>query len=146
MKRAYLFFASLFFFGASSIASPSADGYRTIENLVQSINAGDSEGVIKSFAPDATFLGTTTKILITRPEGIKSYFDRVFSTLRPLTVTIREKSLTEVTDNVVIFSGIDSWTVTLNGEVREAAGRLTVVVAKRNNQWQIVNFHRSSLP
>lgn len=146
MKSTSLFFASLFFFCVSAFASPSSEGSQTIEKWVHAINTGDVEGVINAFAPDAIFVGTTTKTLITRPEGIKSYFDRVFNTMSPVTVTIKEKSLTEVTDTVVVFTGLDSWKVTLNGETREAAGRLTVVMTKRNNQWQIVNFHRSAAP
>jgi hypothetical protein len=51
-----------------------------------------------------------------------------------------------LSDTAVVVTGLDTVTGARDGKPFSGNGRVTFVVAKRGSDWQIVHFHRSSMP
>ena len=123
-----------------------AAGEQLFSHWVTAVNHCDVDRVMQLFAADAMFYGTSTKTLITSSEGIRQYFEQAFAQLSPLTISIDNKKMLSVSDDVMLLACSDSWTVTLNGQQQIMFGRLVMTAAIKQGVWKIVSFHRSALP
>lgn len=110
----------------------------------------DVDGILKLYAPDALFFGTGSHVLVSAPEGIRKYFEQALLTQTKECV-LRDRSVVALTETTVVVAVLDSgfsgWRS--RQEVRKsysADGRVTFVLAKRGNGWQIGHFHRSAVP
>jgi hypothetical protein len=61
-------------------ADPREDALAIVEKWSKAFTASDVEGIVKLYAPDATFLGTSSKTTVVEPEGIRGYFESAFLT------------------------------------------------------------------
>jgi hypothetical protein len=104
------------------------------------------DAVMQLFAADAIFYGTSTKALITSSEGIRQYFEQAFTQLSPLNMSIENKKIQSVSDDVMLLACSDIWTVTLNGQQQIMFGRLVMTAAIKQGAWKILSFHRSVMP
>ena len=113
---------------------------------VAAVNQQDLDGIVENFASDASFLGTSTKTLISDAQGVRNYFAEVFQAYAPVMVELGPATVTELSADSAVITGFDRWKVTANGAPVEAIGRISMAVALRNGQWRIVSFHRSTMP
>lgn len=117
-----------------------------LEKWIHAINTYDLEAVMSLYAANVLFFGTSSQSLLKETEDIKKYFEQAFINLRPLTASIGEYAVTEITDSILAISGFDHWSITQSGKTITANGRLTLVIKKEEVEWKIINFHRSAMP
>jgi hypothetical protein len=91
-------------------------------------------------------VGTGSKTVVVKPEEIRQYFDRALLNNRPRGATLDTYSTTVLSDTAVVVTGLDTVTAVRDGKPTSGNGRVTFVIAKRGADWQIVHFHRSSMP
>ena len=120
--------------------------HRLLEKWIYAINTYDLEAVMSLYAADVLFFGTSSQNLLKKTEDIQQYFEQAFINLRPLTASIGEYAVMEITDSTLAISAFDHWSITQSGKIVTANGRLTLVIKKEGAQWKIINFHRSALP
>ncbi len=131
---------------ASAGAGPSEDALAVIDRWVQAFNASDVDGITKLYAPDALFMGTGSRAVVTHPAGVRQYFEQALLTQRPRSAKVLESTVLVAADTVVIVNGLDVTYATRDGMTIENPGRFTFVVANRAGTWQIIHFHRSAVP
>ena len=123
-----------------------AAGEKLFSHWVTVVNRCDVIAVMELFAADVIFYGTSTKTLITSIEGIRQYFEQAFAQLQPLSMSLDNKKMLSVSDDVMLLACSDKWTVTLDGQQQVMFGRLVLTAAIKQGQWKIVSFHRSVMP
>jgi ketosteroid isomerase-like protein len=123
-----------------------AAGEQLLSSWVTAVNRCDVDAVMQLFAADVIFYGTSTKTLITSSEGIRQYFEQAFAQLQPLSMSIDNKKMLSVFDDVMLLACSDKWSVTLDGQQQIMFGRLVLTAAIRLGEWKIVSFHRSVMP
>ena len=130
---------------STAIAGPREDALQVVQQWTKNFMEFDVDGITKLYAPDALFFGTSSKALVSNPEGIRKYFKRALS--RGGTVERKlDPSALVLSDTVVVVTGVENVTGVRDGKPFAATGRVTFVVAKRGADWQIAHFHRSRLP
>ena len=127
-------------------AGPKEDALAVLEKWTKAFAASDVDGIVKLYAPDALFLGTTSKTVVVKPEGIRSYFENALLNNRPRGANLNSYETMVVSDAAVVITGLDTVTGVRDGQPISASGRVTFVVAKRGSDWLIVHFHRSAVP
>jgi uncharacterized protein (TIGR02246 family) len=127
-------------------AYSTAKALAPVHAWIAALNRNDLNGVVAPFAGDASFFGTRTQTLINSSEGIRKYFDLVFEKYAPLSVALGQVTVSELSPDSAVITGYDQWTVTIDGRPAEDIGRLSMVIARRDDQWRIVSFHRSAMP
>lgn len=123
-----------------------AAGEQLLSDWVTAVNHCDVDAVMQLFAADAFFYGTSTKALITSSQGIRQYFKQAFDQLQPLSMSIDNKNIQSVSDDVILLACSDKWTVTLDGQQQVMFGRLVLTAVIKQGQWKMVSFHRSVMP
>jgi uncharacterized protein (TIGR02246 family) len=136
------FFASL----SSATAGPKEEALQVLEKWSKAFTDSDVDAIVKLYAPDALFLGTGSKTVVVRPEGIRNYFEAALLTNKPRGATLGDYAAMSLSDTAVVITGLDTVTGVRDGKPFSANGRVTFVVAKRGSDWQIVHFHRSAMP
>ena len=131
---------------STAIAGPKEDALRVVEKWTNAFTNSDVDGIVKLYAPDALFLGTGSKTVVTRPEEIRKYFEQALLSNRPRGAKVGDHSVMVVSDTVVVVTGLDTVTGVREGTPYSADGRVTFVVARRGSDWQVVHFHRSAIP
>jgi uncharacterized protein (TIGR02246 family) len=140
---AVVLFASLC---STAVAGPTEEALRVLEKWTEAFTKSDVDGIVKLYAPDALFLGTGSKTLVTKPEEIRKYFEAALLNNHPRSATVGDHSVMVLSDTAVVITGMDTVTGTRDGKAFSANGRVTFVVVKREPGWQIVHFHRSAIP
>ena len=106
----------------------------------------DVERIIDLFAEDALFFGTGSKALAQGKLAIRLYFEWALLTHRLRDSVSGLLSTLTLSEDAVVVTGLDRLSSPLPTLPFKAEGRLTFVVAKRCETWQIVHLHRSALP
>lgn len=127
-------------------AGPREDAVQVVERWAKAFTDAEVDVIAGLYAPNATFFGTLDKTLTTQTADIRKYFERALLTGRPRTATLREHSVTVLSDTVVIVAGLDTVTATRDGQTVSAPGRVTFVIERQSTGWKIVHFHRSPVP
>jgi uncharacterized protein (TIGR02246 family) len=133
-------------FCSGASAGPKEEALQVVEKWTKAFTESDVDGIVKLYAPDALFLGTGSKTLVTKTEDIRKYFEAALLSNRPRGATVGDHSVMVMSDTAVVITGMDTVTGTRDGKTVSANGRVTFVVAKRQPGWQIVHFHRSAMP
>jgi uncharacterized protein (TIGR02246 family) len=131
---------------STAVADSKADALQVIDRWAKAFSASDVDAIVKLYAPDALFMGTGSKVVVTKPEGIRTYFENALLNNRPRGATLNSHESMVLSDNAVLVTGLDTVTGVRDGNPTSASGRVTFVVAKRGAEWQIVHFHRSAMP
>jgi hypothetical protein len=131
---------------STAMADPKSGALGVANAWVAAVNRQDLDGIVGNFTTDASFLGTSTKTLISDAEGVWQYFAKVIQAFAPVKVELGQVTVIELSPDSAVITGFDRWIVTVNGAPVEAIGRISMAVAVRNGQWKIVSFHRSSMP
>ncbi|MBI4251676.1 MAG: DUF4440 domain-containing protein [Candidatus Tectomicrobia bacterium] len=143
--RALLVAAALITLHCSiAIAGPQEEALQVVEKWTRAFTGSDIDGIVKLYALDALVFGTSSKALVTKPDEIRKYFERALSSGRVERKLV--PSIMVLSDTVVVVTGLETVTGVRRGELFNATGRVTFVVAKRGSGWQIAHFHRSRLP
>jgi len=127
-------------------AGPEEDALQVVERWAAAFRASDVDAIVGLYAPDATFLGTSSRAVVVTPEEIRQYFERALLNDRPRGVELASRSVAVLADNAVVITGLDATTAVRGGKAVRAPGRITFVIARRGTDWKIVHFHRSALP
>jgi uncharacterized protein (TIGR02246 family) len=127
-------------------AGPKEDAYQVIEKWGKAFTNADVDAITKLYAPDALMIGTFGKLVLTKPEQIRKYFDGALNSDRPRTATLDSSEILVLDDNTVVIAGFDTITGTKDGQQTIGKGWVSFVVAKRGSEWMIVHLHRSPLP
>lgn len=128
-------------------AGPKEDAQQVVANWSKAFSDGDVDAIVKLYAPDALMIGTLGKVVLTKPEEIRKYFEAALKAFNaPRTAALDSSEALLVDDNTVVIAGFDTLTGTRDGQPITAKGRVTFVVAKRGADWIIVHLHRSPLP
>jgi uncharacterized protein (TIGR02246 family) len=144
-----IFLSAIALFTAlSSIATagPKEEALQVLEKWTKAFTDSDVDGIVKLYAPDALFLGTGSKTLVVKPEGIRTYFEAALLNNKPRGATLGDYAAMTLSDTSVVITGLDTVTGVRDGKPFSAVGRVTFLVAKRGSDWQIVHFHRSAMP
>ena len=56
-------------------AGPKEEALQVLEKWTKAFTDSDVDGIVKLYAPDALFLGTGSKAVVVKPEGIRLYFE-----------------------------------------------------------------------
>jgi uncharacterized protein (TIGR02246 family) len=129
-----------------ALAGPAEDALQVVEKWAAAFRASDVDAIVGLYAPDALFLGTGSRTVVTEPAGIRQYFERALLTDRPRGATLDSRSVMVLSDGAVVITGLDNTTSMRDGKPLASPGRVTFVVAKRGADWKIVHFHRSGVP
>ena len=144
MKKLYSVFRTLFFKKLPD--DLVTEGDQLLANWVAAVNRCDVNSVMQLFAAEVIFYGTSTKTLITSIEGVRQYFEQSFAQLQPLFMSLDNKKMLSVSEDVMLLACSDKWSVTLDGQQQIMFGRLVLTAAIRQGEWKIVSFHRSVMP
>jgi uncharacterized protein (TIGR02246 family) len=131
---------------STAYAGSKEDVLAVLDKWTKAFSASDVDGIVKLYAPDALFIGTGSNAVVTKPEGIRSYFENALLSNRPRGASLKEYEIAVLSDTTVVVTGLDTVTGVRNGQPFSASGRVTFVVGKRGPDWQIVHFHRSAMP
>ena len=145
--RALMFFVALLgLLSSAANAGPKEDALAVLDKWTKAFAASDVDGIVKLYAGDALFIGTSSKTVVDKPEGIRRYFENALLTNKPLGETLNNYAVMVLSDTAVVITGLDTVTGVRDGQPFSANGRVTFVVAKRGSDWEIVHFHRSAMP
>ena len=131
---------------SAAIAGPKEEALQVLEKWAKAFTASDVDAIVKLHASDALFLGTASKTVVVKTEGIRAYFENALLNNRPRGAKLTEYTAVVLSDTAVAVSGLDALTGVREGKTFGTTGRVTFVVAKREADWQIVQFHRSPVP
>jgi uncharacterized protein (TIGR02246 family) len=138
----FLFSASIL----SANAGIKEDAFVVVEQFKKGYDSADAAGIVRLFAPDAIFLGTTMPKPSKAPDAILKYFQASAATGQPKKIEIESWESLVLSDAAVIFSGQDTFTQTRDGKPVPSPARFTIVAVKGADGWQIAHFHSSSRP
>jgi uncharacterized protein (TIGR02246 family) len=130
---------------SSAITGPTEDALQVLDKWVHAFNSSDIEGIVSLYAPDALFIGTGSKEVGASPEYFRNYFQSLKRDM-PRGATLESYSALELSNTVVLVSGMDTVSGTKDGVIFQRPGRTSFVLTKRDEKWQIVQFHRSAMP
>jgi uncharacterized protein (TIGR02246 family) len=131
---------------SSAHAGPKEDAYQVVEKWGKAFTTSDVDAIVRLYAQDALMIGTLGKVVLTKPEEIRKYFEIALNTNKPRSASLNSSEALVVDDATVIISGFDTVTGVKDGQPVIGLGRVTFVVAKRGSDWLIVHLHRSPLP
>jgi uncharacterized protein (TIGR02246 family) len=146
MRVLLLAVATLATLTSAAIAGPKEDALEVLRVWTADFAASDVDGIVKLYAPDALFMGTGSKTVVTDPAEIKKYFEGALLTRRPRAAPISSQHVMVLSDDAVLVTGLNDSTGVLDGKPFSNPGRVTFVIAKRGPEWKIVHFHRSAMP
>jgi len=144
--RRFLVGLALVLYVFAANAGPREEALQVLQKWIKAFADSDVDAIVGLYAPDALFFGTGSKSLVIRTEGIRTYFEQALLNNRPRGAALREHSIVVLSDTAAVVTGLDTVTGMRDGKTYSADGRVTFIVAKRGENWQIVHFHRSAVP
>jgi uncharacterized protein (TIGR02246 family) len=130
----------------SAAGSAREHALRIVEQWSQAFAASDVDGIVKLYAPDALFIGTSSKTVVKETAGIRQYFEHALLTRRPRGAINIDSAVLVLSDDAVLITALNTTTGVNDGRPFSMPGRVSFVVAKRRDAWKIVHFHRSAMP
>ena len=124
---------------------PKAAVAAAAQEWSDALNKCDAAKAAQLYAPDAVLWGTTSQALISTPEGIRQYFEKVCAAANPPKVAFGEH-LIRVYGDTAIDSGPYTFTVIRDGKPVQLPGRYTLAYRKVGSRWLIVDHHSSLRP
>ena len=87
-------------------AGPKEEALQVLEKWTKAFTDSDVDGIVKLYAPDALFLGTGSKAVVDKPEGIRRYFENALLNNRPRSATLGDHSAMTLSDTAVVVTGL----------------------------------------
>lgn len=107
------------------------DALEVVERWSTAFTQSDTDTVMSLFATDAVFIGTTSKTLVTNPEGIRHYFESSLVQTKRYVSVLTDIVINTVSDDVATVTALNKITITENNHTELAPGRLSIVLSKR---------------
>ncbi|WP_407523630.1 SgcJ/EcaC family oxidoreductase [Methylobacterium oryzisoli] len=133
-------------FTSAAPAGPQEHALDVLQRWTEAFAASDVDAIAKLYAPDALFMGTGSKTVVTDPADIRRYFEDALLSRRPRAAVITSQHVMVLSDEAVLITGLNDSTGVLDGRPFSNPGRVTFVIAKRGSDWKIIHFHRSAMP
>lgn len=137
-------------FGASlatgAAAGPTDEALAVLARWTAAFAASDVDAIVALYAPDALFMGTGSKSVVTDRAEIRRYFESALLTRRPRGAPISSQHTLLLAEDAVLVTGLNDSTGVQDGKPFSNPGRVTFVIARRGSEWKIVHFHRSAMP
>jgi uncharacterized protein (TIGR02246 family) len=112
--------------------------------FLSTMTNADVPTVTSLFTEDALFWGTGSKSLVTDPAGVLAYFTPVGNNTPGQTLCrALDYSVEVISDDLALLSGM--WEVVPPGQESRTL-RLSMAVARHNDEWKIIQFHNSAVP
>jgi uncharacterized protein (TIGR02246 family) len=147
MRQALLILLALLLPLPAAYAGPKEDAQAAYDRFFAAFVAGNQAEVAAMFAPDAQFYGTLSPELVISSDGVRQYFTRSLSGPAVMKAESLGSTALPLGDNVVAIAGQWRLDRTLEGKTTPFGPyRITAVLAKRGEHWQIVQFHNSPKP
>jgi uncharacterized protein (TIGR02246 family) len=155
MRSLFIAVSLLLSLSTSSFAGPADEALQVAQRWTKAFTEADVEGILGLYEPDALFMDTLSKTVVTTPEGVRKYFEaallrKYFEAAllndRPRTAKVLEQSMAVLSDTAVVITGLDLVTGTRDGATTTSNGRFTFVIVKKSTGWKIVHYHRSAVP
>lgn len=122
-------------------AAPADEANAVIDRWSAAYTANDPEAIVKIYAPDAILLGTVSPVISVGTEAIRKYFSLVKGSGNKN--AIQERHTIVLDDNAVVVTGYYEFTRMKDGQSSPSPSRFTMLVTKRNGEWQISHHHSS---
>lgn len=145
--RAHLLAGALFVIATATARAEPVDEIKAlVTTWADAFSASDVDAIVATYAPDALFVGTGSKAIVTDQAGIRAYFEDALLNNRPRGAKLDSSSIRMLSDTAAVVTGLDTVTGVRGGQAYSVRGRVTFVVSKQGERWQIVHFHRSAMP
>lgn len=131
---------------SAALAGPREEALAVLQRWSEAFAASDVDAISALHAPDALFMGTGSRTVVTDTAGIRRYFEEALLTRRPRAAPIRSQHVMVLSDEAVLVTALNDSIATVNGQTVTSPGRVTFVFARRGDDWRIVHFHRSAMP
>ena len=122
------------------------DALELAERWSTAFTQADVNSVVSLFAPDAVFLGTSSKTIVADTEGIRNYFESSLLGSKRYVSVLMDIHVTILSDDAAIIAALNKITISENNHSEDLMGRLSIAARKREGLWKIEHFHRSALP
>ena len=113
---------------------------------VHAFTKADVEAIVELYAYDASFIGTGSKSIVTKPAGIRTYFEMALLGDRKFVASFTDVCATVLSESVVVVAALDKLVMTTKGETKTHFGRVSFVITQHESNWKISHFHRSEMP
>jgi uncharacterized protein (TIGR02246 family) len=131
---------------ASANAGPKEEAFSVIEQFQKAYDVPDPPAIVKLFAPDSIFLGTTMQKPTRDKEVILKYFQASASANLPKHVEIENYEVLQLSETAVLFTGQNVFFQTRDGRSVPTPARFTLLITKGPQGWSISHFHSSRRP
>ena len=117
-----------------------------LKTWMDRVNNGELEPLLVMYDPDAVLIPTFSNRLLTRPQAVREYFERLFSR-EELSLALHEKTL--ITQNiqadVCSMCGIYCWRFAIDGELLNFEARFSYLLDLARPA-PILHHHSSQIP
>jgi uncharacterized protein (TIGR02246 family) len=146
IRRATITALGLLLLGAApaTFADARADVEAATARWIDAFNRKSTADIVKLYAPDAVFLGTSSPVIRDTPALVEEYF-RSLATLGDATNAVGEHRV-QLYGDIAINSGYYTLTRTADGKTTQSPARFSFVYQKRGGRWLIVSHHSSAMP
>ncbi len=128
----------------ASFAAP-ADASAVIDRWTAAYNAGDAEGLVKLYTPDAVLLGTRSPIISQGTEAIRAYFSALVKPTTGNKIVIDDRRMIVLGDlRSVLVTGF--YTFLRGSAATPDPARFTLLLVNRGGVWLIAHHHSSVRP
>ena len=129
----------------ASSAAPADEASAMIGRWATAYNAGDAEGLVKLYTPDAVLLGTRSPIISQGTEGIRAYFSALVKPTTGNKIVIDDRRMIVLGDlRSVLVTGF--YTFLRGSAATPDPARFTMLIVKRGSDWLVVHHHSSVRP
>ncbi len=126
-----------------AVAGPSEDANAALDHWSAAYTSNDVDAVVSSYWPDAILLGTTSPVISSGGDAIRSYFTGLKLTGSGNKNTIQERHTIVLGDNAVVVTGFYEFVRMTTGTPVTAPSRFTILITKRGDEWRIAHHHSS---
>ena len=150
MKLTYVFplllTALLTLFFSIPACATTRDGEDIFSDFVNSFIVADTDTIVGLFEEKAQFWGTTSPEFVEDRSGIRSYFEVFFTKYPAGAVRATETNLAvrTLSESAVLVSGL--WQIEIITEEITIPLRVSMLVRRKTDRWQISQFHNSLMP
>ncbi len=117
----------------------------SVDRWTAAYNAGDAEGLVKLYAPDAVLLGTRSPIISQGTEAIRAYFSALANPTTGNKIVLGDRRTIVLGDlRAVLVTGF--YTFLRGPAATPDPARFTLLVVNRGGVWLIAHHHSSVRP
>lgn len=128
---------------APAVAGPAEDANAALDHWSAAYTSNNVDAVVNSYWPDAILLGTTSPIISTGSEAIRSYFTGLKLAGSGNRNTIQERHTIVLGDSAVVVTGFYEFVRMTTGSPVPAPSRFTMLLTRHGNEWRIAHHHSS---